>query len=269
MSFAPVVPSGGITGWIFLKRTMPAQQAAQNALPSSRRDEAYFREKIGKVTSAEDLIADRRLLSVSLGTFGLEADINNKYFIRKVLEGGTLDAASLANKLADKQYLKLAAAFGFDLGTPNTQISGFADSILSQYATRRFETAVGAQRDDMRLALNAERELKTLAGSTSSDRTKWYGVLGSAPLRKVFETALGLPAAFASINLDQQVTVMKAKTDALFGEESLAQFADPAKTELLIRRFLMRSDAAGPATSPALQLLQASGRGSGLLSLLR
>lgn len=269
MSFAPVVPFGGVAGWTFLKRTLSSQKAAFEAAPANQRDEAYFREKIGKITTAEALVSDRRLLKVALGAFGLEADINNRYFIRKVLEEGTLSADALANKLANKQYEKLSAAFGFALGAASTQISGFADKILAQYDARQFETAVGAQNDDMRLALNAERELSTLAASKTSETAKWYTVLGSAPLRKVFESAFGLPTSFASIDLDQQVATLRAKAGAAFGNEGVAQFADPAKTELLIRRFLIRSEsAAQAASSPALQLLQNSARPSSLLSLL-
>ena len=39
--------------------------------------------------SAADLVADRRLLKVALGAFGLEGEIDKKAFIRKVLEEGT------------------------------------------------------------------------------------------------------------------------------------------------------------------------------------
>lgn len=270
MSFAPVVPMGGIAGWGFLKRTLAAQKEAFAAAPEVKRDETYFREKIGSIATAEALVADRRLLGVALSAFGLDADINNRYFIRKVLEDGTLQADALANKLADKRYEKLADAFGFALGAPNTQISGFADKILAQSATQRFETAVGTQNDSLRLALNAERELETLAGKATSDRTKWFTVLGSAPLRKVFETAFGLPASFASIDLDQQVATLQAKAEAAFGDNSIAQFAGSAVTEQLVRRFLIRADAGGAtATSPALRLLQASGGTSTLLSLIR
>ena len=170
MSFAPALPLSGYAGWTLLKRTMPAQTAAFNASPEIKTDEAYFRARIGSVKTAEQLVADRRLLKVALGAFGLEADINNRFFIRKVLEDGTLKQDALANKLADKSYQKLSSTFGFgNFSTPSTQISDFADKIITAYRARSFEAAVGAQDSDMRLALNAERELKDLAGKTSSD----------------------------------------------------------------------------------------------------
>lgn len=274
MSFAPVVPLSGYGGWTFLQRTMATQKAAFQASPATKTDEAYFREKIGAITTAEDLVADRRLLKVALGAFGLDADIGNKYFIRKVMESSTLDTAALANRLADKQYLKLAKAFGFgDFAVPRTQLSDFADTILNPYHDRQFEIAVGEQNGDLRLALNAERELASLAASGSGDSTKWFTIMGNAPVRQVFQTAFGLPAGFGAIDLDRQLEVLRSKAEAAFGDASVAQFTDPERVEALLRRFLTRSEATSlsPLTPGfgALQLLQSSGgSASGILALL-
>lgn len=262
MSFSPILPFSGYSGWTFLKRTMPTQQQAFQSNPSLARDEDYFRAKIGSVKTAEDLVSDRRLLKVALGAYGLDTDIDNRFFIKKVLEDGTLDPGALSNRLADKQYRALSAGFGFgDFSVPRTQLSDFAETTLAAYRTRQFEAAVGAQDDNMRLALNAERELTALAGRTSSDDTKWFTIMGSAPLRQVFEKALGLPRSFASIDLDQQLATLKEKTSKAFGASDVAQFKDPDKTEALIRRFLVRSEALASfsATAPgavALSLLQ-------------
>lgn len=243
MSFQPVLPLSGYTGWGFLKRTMARQQAAQQALPVQQRDEAYFRDRIGKVDTAEKLVSDKRLLRIALTAFGLEGDVSNKAFIQKILEGGTLKVGSLANKLADKQYQKLSAAFGFgDYSVPRTKVSTFPDEILSQFRTRSFESAVGTQNNTYRLALNAEREVPALAAKTTSETAKWYSVLGNAPLREVIQTALGLPKSFSSIDIDQQVSVLKAKAEAAFGAATLSQFSDPAKMDALVRRFLLQSE---------------------------
>ena len=254
MSFQPVLPLSGYSGWGFLKRTMVRQQAVQQALPAQQRDEAYFRDKIGKADTAEKLASDKRLLRIALTAFGLEGDVNNKAFIQKILEGGTLKEGSLANKLADKQYQKLSSAFGYgDYSVPRTKISTFPDEILAQFRTRSFETAVGAQNNTYRLAMNAERELSALASKTNSENAKWFTVLGNAPLREVMQTALGLPKSFSSIDIDQQVSVLKAKTEAAFGSSNVSQFKEPAKMEALVRRFLLQSELQGQATanSPA------------------
>jgi hypothetical protein len=250
VSFQPVLPLSGYTGWGFLKRTMSRQQAVQQTLPAQVRDEAYFRDKIGKADTAEKLVNDKRLLRIALTAFGLEGDVNSKAFIRKILEGGTLKEGSLANKLADKQYQKLAAAFGYgDYSVPRTKISTFPDEIVSQFRSRSFETAVGQQNNTYRLALNAEREIPALAMRAIGETTKWYTILGNAPLREVMQTALGLPKSFSSIDIDQQVAVLKAKTEAAFGSPDLGQFRDPGKMETLVRRFLVQSDIQGQSAS--------------------
>lgn len=253
MSFQPVLPLTGYSGWGFLKRTMVRQQAVQQALPAQQRDEAYFRDRIGKADTAERLINDKRLLRIALTAFGLEGDVNSKAFIQKVLEGGTLKEGSLANKLADKQYAKFAAAFGYgDFSVPRTKLSTFPDEIIAQYRARSFETAVGEQNNTYRLALNAEREIPALAARTNSENAKWYTLLGNAPLREAMQTALGLPKSFSSIDIDQQVGVLKKRTEAAFGSSDLAQFKDPTKMEALTRRFLLQSEMQGQAaTSPA------------------
>jgi hypothetical protein len=59
-------------------------------------------------------VGDRRLLEVALGAFGLDDDIRNRFFIRKVLEEGTTSPSRrFANRLSDKRYLALAETFGF------------------------------------------------------------------------------------------------------------------------------------------------------------
>jgi Protein of unknown function (DUF1217) len=254
MSFQPVLPLTGYSGWGFLKRTMVRQQAVQQALPAQQRDEAYFRDKIGKADTAEKLVNDKRLLRIALTAFGLEGDVNSKAFIQKILEGGTLKEGSLANKLADKQYTKLAAAFGYgDYSVPRTRISTFPDEILAQFRARSFETAVGEQNNTYRLAMNAEREIPALAGRTIGENAKWFTILGNAPLREVMQTALALPKSFSSIDIDQQVAVLKKRTEAAFGSSDIAQFKDPAKLEALTRRFLLQSEIQGQASanSPA------------------
>lgn len=261
MSFQPILPLSGFTGWSFLKRTMARQQVAQQAAPAQQRDEAYFRGKIGKVTTAEQLVSDKRLLRIALTAFGLEGDLNSTAFVRKVLEGGTLKEGSLANKLADKQYQKFSSAFGFgDYSVPRTKISTFPDEILSAFRARSFETAVGDQNNTYRLALNAEREVAAVAAGSSSDNAKWYTILGNQPLREVFQTALGLPKSFASIDIDQQLSVLKTRTQAAFGAETVTQFKDPARMEALVRRYITRAEmqdqgAASSSSAIALQLL--------------
>ncbi len=274
MSFQPVIPLGGYAGWSFLQRTRETQQQAFEASPQLARNVAYFEENIGAVQTAEELVRDRRLLSVALGAFGLDDDINNKYFLQKVLEDGTLDPAALSNRLSDKRYLAFAEAFGFgDFDTPRTVLSDFPAEITSAYKERQFEIAIGNQDQNMRLAMSLERSLTEIASKDTTDNGRWYSVMGEPPLRTVFETALGLPASVGALNLDQQLTTFRDKARARFGDAEVAQFADPAKREDLVRLFLLRAGASASVagTSPqsaALTLLQSGGNAGGIINSL-
>ena len=81
MTFQPVVQFGGHAGWAFLQRTETAQRDAFERSPSIERETTHFAENIGKIKSAEALVADHSLMKVALGAFGLEDDIQNKAFI--------------------------------------------------------------------------------------------------------------------------------------------------------------------------------------------
>jgi hypothetical protein len=261
VSFVPALPLGGFAGWRFLERTLERQEASFARSPAGLRDEAYFRANIGTVTSAAELVGDRKLLRVALSAYGLSDDLPNRAFIEKVLASNTMDRGSFVNRLADKRYLELAKAFGFgDPFGPQTQSPAVVNGIVQRSRELRFEEALGAQDPQMRLALSLQRDLRRLAEQPSSDDAKWFTVLGTPSLRAVFETAYTLPREFAGIDLDRQVAVLRARTERLTGDPGVAQFTDPQRMDLLIRRFfvgsqLAETQAQAPGTA-ALSLLQ-------------
>lgn len=273
MAFAPQIPLGGPAGWRFLLRTEATQKAAFEKGPALARELQYFADRIGAVDSAADLVADRRLLKVALGAFGLEGEIDKKAFVRQVLESSGADPEALANRLTNKSFQKLAQAFGFgnsaggSVGQP-----GFAAKIAAAYKARAFEAAVGETSNDMRLAMNFRREAAELSAGEKGG--SWYAVIGSTPLRSVFEKAYGLPASFGKIDVDRQRDILRDKTAAMFGTSDLTAFADPANVQKVIDRFLARAQLdAGPSMTTrgasALTLLQGAGSGSaGLYNLM-
>lgn len=264
MSFQPVIPASGYAGWNFLKRTRDAQEAAFTATPKLVRDTDYFRDKIGGIKTAEDLVADRRLLSVALGAFGLDGDINNRFFLKKILQDGTLDPAALGNRLADKRYLAFAKAFGFgDFATPRTVLSTFPDEIISANNELQFETAVGERDGDLRLALGFGRELGKIADRSTTADGRWFAVMGNPPLRQVMEKALGLPSSFGRLDLDLQLDGFRRAARRSLGVSEVADLAAPAIQERMIQLFLARSQVLPAATGggrAALALLQSANR---------
>lgn len=269
MTYLPSVPVGGYAGWVFLQRTFDNQLESYVSTASFQTREDYFRHRIGDVTSAEALVSDRRLLEVALGAFGLDDDIDNKYFLQRVLEEGSLSGDALAHKLSDKRYLALTVEFGFgDYSTPRTVLSDFAERMIASYEARQFEKAVGEVDQNLRLALNAQRELPELIDEDTSEKAKWFSIIGSDPLAAVFRMALGLPESVSALDVDQQVEIYRKKNQAIFGSTDPACFNDKEKLQKLIERMLLKTEIGGLQAQSsgyiALQLLQGASSGASL-----
>lgn len=263
MTFQPVIAGSGLVGWQFLQRTYSGQLESFSNSPAQARDTDYFAERIPEITSAVELVSDRRLLRVALGAFGLQEDIDNRAFVLKILQDGTRDIAALANRLADGRYREFSRAFGFGPGEiVQTGRTDFARDIVARYQAQAFEIAIGRQDNAMRTALYGMRELERIATTGSQPDTMWYRVMGLPPLRNLFETALALPSGFGQIDLEQQLDVFRDRTRSLTGSAEISQFSDPAARDRLVSVYMARLqiaqspfDATGAAT--ALQLLVA------------
>lgn len=253
MSFMPALVGEGYSGWQLLKKQMPTQKQAYTTTGAVKREAEYFRQKISAATTAEDLIADRTLLKVALTAFGLEADLGARAFIGKILSDGVSDNSALANRLADKSYYALSRGFALDGSQPPaTQDKAFVDQVIADFHTRSFEAAVGEVNNSYRLALNAERELYNISrNSLLSEDAKWFTIMGSKPLRTVFEKAFGLSEGFGSLDIDRQLKALKAKASAVLGNSSVSQFQTTEQLDRLTRHYLIKSAASTASNSPA------------------
>ncbi len=252
--FQPAIPFDGLVGWRFLQRTYDTQIAAFVESPQLKRDTDYFRENISNIQSAEDLVSDRRLLTVALGAFGLQDDIDNKFFIQKMLQEGTTNDDAFANKFADPRYSEFSAAFGLGPGEiPLYRLAGFADNIIDSYERQSFEIAVGEQNESMRIALTAEREFSNIAAEDSSETAKWFEIMGNPPMRELFETVFQLPTSFSQIDIDQQQQFLSDRSLSIFGTSNPADYDAPELQEQLLTRYtaLSQINSINTATQPA------------------
>ncbi|MEM1362020.1 MAG: DUF1217 domain-containing protein [Pseudomonadota bacterium] len=271
MTFSPIIPTGGLAGWSYLSRTLEQQETLYAASPQNARETSAFRERIATITTAEELVADRDLLKVALGAYGLGDDLNNRAFIEKVLAEGTQDPASFANRLADKRYTAFSEAFGFgDLGGPWTGLSGFADRVIESYQERDFEIAVGQVNETMRLALNMQRELPEIVNESSNPTTQWLLVLGNPPLRQAIETAFGLPSSFSGLDLDRQVEDLQDIAQQRFGVDTVSGLIETETFESLTRLYVTRAELAAPTitSSPQLSLFATGASAQSILLTL-
>lgn len=251
--FQPVVVGRGLAGWAFLQATVDRQSAAFASSSTVRADITRFRDAMADIDTAEALVNDSRALSVALTAFGLESDLPNKAFIRQVLDSDTGNPASLANRLADKRYLKLAAAFSFRADTA-ARGEPFLARIEDAYTERRFETAIGAATPELRLALSLDRELRAVATAPNTADGRWFAIMANRPLRQVFETALSLPSSVGALDVDRQLGLFKDAAQAQFGTDDVQRIAETG-LEALRTRFLARDSLTGPGSAPEAAIL--------------
>ena len=87
--------------------------------------------------------------------------------------------------------------------------------------------------------------------------------MSSSLLREVFETALGMPDGFGTINIDQQLTEFEKRSEAIFGSSNVQDFIDPDKLDEIRDRYLLQASIQGTGgsttTNAALTLLSAIG----------
>lgn len=241
--FQPVVLNTGVSAWQFLQRTYDRQMEIFTQSPELRRDIDHFKENISSIRSAEDLVNDRQMLTVVLGAFGLENDLDNRFLIQKMLEEGTTADDALANRFADERYRDMSEAFGLGPGEfPNFLAPGFAEEIAAKFEAASFEVATGQQDETMRIALYAQRTLADVIGDEeASVDEKWFSIMGQPPIRAVFELALNLPSQFSQIDIDQQLEVFKDRASRVFGSDDPGQFLEGEPLEDLLTTYVARA----------------------------
>jgi hypothetical protein len=265
MAYLPSIAAPGYAGWKALQRSLARQTEAFGAQPSVKKSLEHFRAAIDKAKEPGDIIKDRRLLSVVLGAFGLESEIDKKAIIRRVMSEGVDDPKSFANRINDQRWRSFAQAFSFARGTP-AFTKAFKDAIAARFVERGLESAIGDVDPSMRLALNFRRDIAPIASGPNVERVGWLQIMGSRPLRTVVEGALGLPSSLASIDLERQADILAEKSSALFGDATPRAFLNPENVDTALRRFFEREAASnGPSASApgaaALVLLQQGGIG--------
>ncbi len=83
------------------------------AVNSEALDTTYYRNRLASVKDVDDLMGDAKLYKYLLESYGLDASVESKVTIKRVLESDVSDPKSYANTLSDERYRKLAAAVNF------------------------------------------------------------------------------------------------------------------------------------------------------------
>ncbi len=241
MSFQPIIVGTGLVAWRNLQRTLPQQVSAFENTAQQKRLTEGFAQKASTLTSAEAVVSDRQVLTLALGAYGLQDDLDNRFFVKRILNEGTTDPDALANRMSDSRYERMATDFALDglsrfVGILPTTAKAISDS----YVQQAFSVAVGETQPNLRLALNAESEFERLAALEVSEDAKWFLLMGNPPLRSVVETALGLPNSFGQLDIDKQLDVFKEKSQTTFGANTIDDLAADDLRAKVVDRFLLR-----------------------------
>jgi hypothetical protein len=116
--------------------------------PSYAQSVTYYRANIGKVNSVDDLLNNRKLLTVALSAFQLEGSIDQKGILRKLLTQDPTAKTSLAQQLLDPRYKQFAQAFaglrsdgGTSVQSPtsiNTVLAGYQANEYGKWVSNNF-----------------------------------------------------------------------------------------------------------------------------------
>ena len=222
----------------------PANYAIQAEIAGIPRDSEfvqtetnYYLSNIGKVKSVKEFMSDYRLLTYAMAAYELDSSTEDMEQIEKLLDGGTRDPESPANKSDNLNYKAFVAAFDFEgMGETATTYSRAQQPAVDKYLRQTLEENAGEQNEGVRLALYFERKGPSL--------TSFYEVLADPALARVIRTALSLPDAFASADIDKQVKFFEQKFN-------IEDFSDPEKLGEFLTRFTSLWEINNP-TSPAL-----------------
>lgn len=223
--------------------------------PVNERGEAAFRERIGDITTPEELVADFEVYSFVMRAFDLEDQIFGKGMVRKVLESDPVAETSLLNRLTDVRFRELHLALGFTTEegaqVPDFTSDDFLDGITDRYYNQQFINENDEQNSTVGTVLEFRDSYESL--------DNWYDVLSSEELTNFFQVALGLPSEISALDVDVQKKLMEEKFD-------LTSLSDPEERDRLITRYTAISDVLDPqgfsAASTAVSLLQSASFGS-------
>ncbi|MBW8445721.1 MAG: DUF1217 domain-containing protein [Arenimonas sp.] len=194
----------------------------------------YYQETILGITSAAELLADRRLVDVVLIAKGFDPDEVTDDFLKQIFQSDLSNEKSFVNQQEGEAWAELLASFNFDtdglltrdsVGT--VQQRGAVLEAQNLYLHQVLEEEQGNSNAGVRLALYFERVAPTL--------TDAYDLLGDDALLETFRVAFGFTEDFSNMDIDMQAALVEKNLD-------LSEMQDPEKMKKFLQRFTAMYD---------------------------
>lgn len=199
--------------------------------PDVATETKYFTANIGKATSIDAFLKDRRLFNYAMKAFGLGEKTYAVGLMRKVLEQGATDAKALANTLNDSNIRAFAKTFDFAGAGAAVSKSSFVQTVTDRYVEQAMQADQGKQNPGVQLALYFQARAPQV--------TSVYGLLADKQLLQVVQTALDISPNTSAQPIDTQARLLSAKLN-------IADFQDPKKLNAFIARFSAMYDTQNP-----------------------
>lgn len=230
--FVPAIAGSGLGAWARLEQTRADDIARLTEAPAMTRVRDDAADELRTLTSLSELVENRRLLEVVLGAHGLADQVDNRALVTRVIEQGP-GQDGLAGRLGDVRWLELARTF-------SSGVRGLTDAtitrILDAHARETHTALVTREQEGLGTALAARDRLEDLAADGASDRLVWLSVIGDDSLRRIFETTLGLPQSFWTLDVTTLERRLGEAFEARFGTSVSAAIADPDTRESILER---------------------------------
>ena len=205
----------------------------------------YFESRMATLTSVDQLIGDERLFNYALTAYGLDPKIASTATIRSVLTSDLTDPDSLANRLGDARYVKLAGAFNFE---PDGTVATLAQTESQQTSTvHAYYDASGAGASPAAAAARTQYYTSAIANVTTVD-----DLLNDDKLYGYALTAYGL-----NPNLQSKSTIRQVLLSDLSDPDSFANTLTDGRYRMLAAAFNFEADGtvtAGEVSQSADQL---------------
>ncbi|PPD46063.1 MAG: hypothetical protein CTY15_01350 [Methylocystis sp.] len=216
-----------LNSYLMVANDLGRWRAVAAKAPDVAGETKYFEANIGKATSIDALLKDRRLFSYAMKAFGLGDKTFALGLMRKALEQGAVDPKALANTLRDPNILAFVKAFDFAGKGAAVPSAALTADVKARYVEQAMQSQQGKQNRAVELALYFREKAPKL--------TTIYGVLADKKLLEVVQTGLDISPRTSAQPVDTQARLLKAKLD-------IKDFADPRKLDAFIARFAAMYD---------------------------
>lgn len=224
--------SVSISAFAVYKRLTPdfmATSTAKLAKSKSVQSEVdYFKDRVSRLQSVDDVFKDNRLMRFILKAYDLDDQMQYPARIKQIMKDDPTSPTALVRRMTNPGYREINAALDF-FKSGLTKLKGEAlqKDIITRYQSARNEEQVSQLSPNLEEALYFERKIGKVRNG--------YEILGDPVLFNVAKTALNLPSFVSASKIERLKDTIESKLD-------MTKLNDSKYIKGLIERFLVLKD---------------------------